>query len=102
MDLPAEQVVTTSADGLRAMYVGTITFEHIRRYVAGGSAIPYHPRLYRPRGSRFMREVLLEVSNGTGWQRLGGVSEVEPGGSSTPWRPTTRSCTSAVEPCSEN
>ncbi|HET8826691.1 MAG TPA: threonine/serine dehydratase [Terriglobales bacterium] len=31
--LPAEQVASTSADGLRAMYVGTITFEHIRRYV---------------------------------------------------------------------
>jgi len=31
--LPAEQVATTAADGLRAMYVGTITFEHIRRYV---------------------------------------------------------------------
>jgi threonine dehydratase len=31
--LPAEQVTSTSADGLRAMYVGTITFEHIRRYV---------------------------------------------------------------------
>lgn len=31
--LPAEHVAATSADGLRAMYVGTITFEHIRRYV---------------------------------------------------------------------
>lgn len=31
--LPAEQVASTAADGLRAMYVGTITFEHIRRYV---------------------------------------------------------------------
>jgi threonine dehydratase len=31
--LPAERVATTAADGLRAMYVGTITFEHIRRYV---------------------------------------------------------------------
>lgn len=31
--LPAERVAATSADGLRAMYVGTITFEHIRRYV---------------------------------------------------------------------
>jgi threonine dehydratase len=31
--LPAEQVSSTSADGLRAMYVGTITFEHIKRYV---------------------------------------------------------------------
>ena len=31
--LPAEQVSSTAADGLRAMYVGTITFEHIRRYV---------------------------------------------------------------------
>lgn len=30
---PAEQVASTSADGLRAMYVGTITFEHIKRYV---------------------------------------------------------------------
>lgn len=31
--LPAEQVASTSADGLRAMYVGTITFEHMRRHV---------------------------------------------------------------------
>jgi len=31
--LTAEQVISTSADGLRAMYVGTITFEHIRRDV---------------------------------------------------------------------
>jgi threonine dehydratase len=31
--LPAEQVASTSADGLRAMYLGRITFEHIRRYV---------------------------------------------------------------------
>jgi threonine dehydratase len=31
--LPAEQVLSTSADGLRSMYIGTITFEHIRRYV---------------------------------------------------------------------
>ena len=31
--LPAEQVASTAADGLRAMYVGTITFEHIRHYV---------------------------------------------------------------------
>ena len=31
--LPAEQVASTSADGLRAMYVGTITFDYIRRYV---------------------------------------------------------------------
>ena len=30
---PAEQVLSTSADGLRSMYVGDITFEHIRRYV---------------------------------------------------------------------
>lgn len=30
---PAEQVLQTCADGLRAQYVGTITFEHIRRYV---------------------------------------------------------------------
>ena len=30
---PAEQVLSTSADGLRAMYIGNITFEHIRRYV---------------------------------------------------------------------
>jgi threonine dehydratase len=30
---PPEQVVTTIADGLRSQYVGTITFEHIRRYV---------------------------------------------------------------------
>jgi len=26
-------VISTSADGLRVMYVGTITFEHMRRYV---------------------------------------------------------------------
>ncbi len=31
--LSPEQVAGTSADGLRAMYVGTITFEHIRRHV---------------------------------------------------------------------
>jgi threonine dehydratase len=31
--LPAEQVAATAADGLRAMYVGTITFEHMRRHV---------------------------------------------------------------------
>lgn len=31
--LPAEQVAATAADGLRAMYVGNITFEHIRSYV---------------------------------------------------------------------
>ena len=31
--LPAEDVAATSADGLRAMYVGDITFPHIRRYV---------------------------------------------------------------------
>jgi threonine dehydratase len=30
---PAEQVLSTSADGLRSQYVGTITFEHIRSYV---------------------------------------------------------------------
>ena len=30
---PAEQVLKTCADGLRAQFVGTITFEHIRRYV---------------------------------------------------------------------
>ena len=30
---PAEQVLQTCADGLRSQYVGTITFEHIRRYV---------------------------------------------------------------------
>jgi threonine dehydratase len=30
---PADQVLQTCADGLRAQYVGTITFEHIRRYV---------------------------------------------------------------------
>ncbi len=30
---PAEQVLSTCADGLRAQYVGTMTFEHIRRYV---------------------------------------------------------------------
>lgn len=28
-----EQVLSTSADGLRSQYVGTLTFEHIRRYV---------------------------------------------------------------------
>jgi len=31
--LPAERVAATAADGLRAMYVGTLTFEHIRHYV---------------------------------------------------------------------
>jgi threonine dehydratase len=30
---PAEQVLQTVADGLRAQYPGTMTFEHIRRYV---------------------------------------------------------------------
>ena len=30
---PAEQVLQTCADGLRAQYVGTMTFEHIRRFV---------------------------------------------------------------------
>jgi threonine dehydratase len=30
---PAELVLRTCADGLRAQFVGTITFEHIRRYV---------------------------------------------------------------------
>jgi len=30
---PVEQVLSTCADGLRAQYVGTMTFEHIRRYV---------------------------------------------------------------------
>ena len=30
---PAEQVLSTCADGLRSQYVGTLTFEHIRRYV---------------------------------------------------------------------
>ncbi|MBV9624507.1 MAG: pyridoxal-phosphate dependent enzyme, partial [Acidobacteria bacterium] len=30
---PAEQVLSTCADGLRAQFVGTITFAHIRRYV---------------------------------------------------------------------
>lgn len=30
---PAEQVLSTCADGLRSQYVGTITFEHIRRHV---------------------------------------------------------------------
>jgi threonine dehydratase len=30
---PPEQVLSTCADGLRAQFVGTITFEHIRRYV---------------------------------------------------------------------
>ncbi|HKW19234.1 MAG TPA: threonine/serine dehydratase [Terriglobales bacterium] len=31
--LPAEQVLSTCADGLRSQFVGTLTFEHIRRYV---------------------------------------------------------------------
>jgi threonine dehydratase len=31
--LPAEQVLSTCADGLRAQYPGTMTFEHIRRHV---------------------------------------------------------------------
>jgi len=30
---PPEQVLQTCADGLRAQYIGTMTFEHIRRYV---------------------------------------------------------------------
>jgi len=30
---PAEQVLQTCADGLRAQYIGTMTFEHIRCYV---------------------------------------------------------------------
>lgn len=30
---PVEQVLSTVADGLRAQFVGTLTFEHIRRYV---------------------------------------------------------------------
>jgi threonine dehydratase len=30
---PAEQVLSTCADGLRAQYIGTLTFEHIRSYV---------------------------------------------------------------------
>ena len=30
---PVDQVLSTCADGLRAQYVGTLTFEHIRRYV---------------------------------------------------------------------
>lgn len=30
---PPEQVLATCADGLRSQYVGTITFEHIRKYV---------------------------------------------------------------------
>jgi threonine dehydratase len=33
MKFPVEQVLSTVADGLRAQYVGTMTFEHIRRYV---------------------------------------------------------------------
>src|SRR5439155_23131835 len=31
--LPAEQVLSTCADGLRAQYPGTMTFDHIKRYV---------------------------------------------------------------------
>jgi threonine dehydratase len=30
---PVENVLSTCADGLRSQYVGTLTFEHIRRYV---------------------------------------------------------------------
>jgi threonine dehydratase len=30
---PAEEVLSTCADGLRAQYIGTMTFDHIRRYV---------------------------------------------------------------------
>jgi len=30
---PPEKVLSTIADGLRSQYVGTLTFEHIRRYV---------------------------------------------------------------------
>ena len=33
LKLPAEQVLSTCADGLRAQYIGTLTFEHIRRFV---------------------------------------------------------------------
>ena len=33
VSFPVEQVTSTCADGLRAQYVGTLTFEHIRRYV---------------------------------------------------------------------
>ncbi len=33
MKLPAEQVSRTIADGLRAMWVGDLTFPHIRKYV---------------------------------------------------------------------
>ena len=33
MKLPAEQVLSTCADGLRAQYPGTMTFEHIQRNV---------------------------------------------------------------------
>ena len=33
VELPAEQVTRTIADGLRAQYIGEINFEHIRSYV---------------------------------------------------------------------
>jgi threonine dehydratase len=33
VQFPVEQVLSTCADGLRAQYVGSLTFEHIRRYV---------------------------------------------------------------------
>ncbi|HEX6804919.1 MAG TPA: threonine/serine dehydratase [Terriglobales bacterium] len=33
VEIPAKQAVSTIADGLRAVYVGTLTFEHMRRYV---------------------------------------------------------------------
>ena len=36
---PAEQVLSTCADGLRSQYVGSITFEHIRRYVGDVIAV---------------------------------------------------------------
>lgn len=33
VQIPSEQATSTIADGLRAVYVGTLTFEHMRRYV---------------------------------------------------------------------
>jgi threonine dehydratase len=33
VEIPSEQALATIADGLRAIYIGSLTFEHIRRYV---------------------------------------------------------------------
>jgi len=33
VEIPSKQALATIADGLRAIYIGSLTFEHIRRYV---------------------------------------------------------------------